>query len=567
MIGSYHFSSDILPLLLSAAMMLVLAVYAWRHRGVAGATPFALSASLVVLANSANALELASDDLALMTFWRQVWFALMVPQGLTSLALALEYAGVKRVTRRSWALLGIIPFVALLLMLTNDAHHLIWTQVWFDGGLLVSRGIWNWLLIGYSYLLRVVSFIVFAWVFVRSHGIYRWQSGVLGFAGSLIWVGMALRILGIDLFPAMDDSIVGALLSSPITAWGLFRFRTFDLAPVARDTVIEHMGDGMIVLDTQNRIVDLNPAAQNLLAIRAEAIGQDAARVLGRSQNLIEMARDTGARDSQIAFEATGKWYAARTLPLTDSRGAAIGRLIVLHDMTELHQAQTNLLAQQRARAGLEERERLARELHDDLGQTMGFVSTQAQAIRKLLSKGETARADDCLARLVEVAQEADADIRDSIFGLRSLGSLEQGFVAAVEQYVQRFSKNYGIQVAFRVESAVSDDALGNAVEAQLLRIIQEALSNARKHAQARGVRVTLAAQDGCAQVVIEDDGQGFEPAEVSSNPGQRFGLRFMQERAEAVGGRLAIQSARDQGTRLVIQVPLRRSIHESAAG
>ena len=133
MIGSYHFSSDILPLLLSAAMMLVLAVYAWRHRGVAGATPFALSASLVVLANSANALELASDDLALMTFWRQVWFALMVPQGLTSLALALEYAGVKRVTRRSWALLGIIPFVALLLMLTNDAHHLIWTQVWFDG--------------------------------------------------------------------------------------------------------------------------------------------------------------------------------------------------------------------------------------------------------------------------------------------------------------------------------------------------------------------------------------------------------------------------------------------------
>ena len=242
-----------------------------------------------------------------------------------------------------------------------------------------------------------------------------------------------------------------------------------------------------------------------------------------------------------------------------------MGRLIVLHDMTELHLVQARLLEHERAQASIEERERLARELHDDLGQTIGFVNTQAQAIRKLLSKGETTRADDCLARLVEVAQEADADIRDSIFGLRSLGSLEQGFVAAAEQYIQRFGKNYGIQVAFRVESAVSDDALGDAAQVQLLRIIQEALANARKHAQARGVRVTLTAQDSCAQVVIEDDGQGFEPAEVLSGNAQKFGLRFMQERAEAVGGRVSIQSANGHGTRVVVQVPSRTSKSQAA--
>jgi len=93
--------------------------------------------------------------------------------------------------------------------------------------------------------------------------------------------------------------------------------------------------------------------------------------------------------------------------------------MLLLHDVTEQKQAEAQIVNQQRALAMLHERERLARELHDSLGQTFAFVNTQGQAIRRLLSRGDIATADEYVLRLVEVAREADMDIRESILGLR----------------------------------------------------------------------------------------------------------------------------------------------------
>ena len=393
----YAFTPRILPVLFAIAIPVILAVYAWRHRTVAGATPFALMQSLSVLTYLANAVELAAADLPGKLFWRQIWFSSLIPQGPLALAIAVEYAGIKSITRRTWALLSLIPFVALLLMLTNDAHHWVWTQVWFDEQLEVARGFWGWLYIAYVYLLDVVSLIVFASVLIRSRGVYRWQVGILGLANATIWLGMAVRLVGIKT-AGLDALVVGSLISSPLYAWGLFRFRVFDLAPIARDTMIEHMGVGMIVLDKQNRVADVNPAAWNLLEIRAEAVGQDAARALSSAPKLIELACDLGTRDSQVVLEMTGKWYDARALPLTDANGASIGRLIILYDITELHQAQVRLLEYQGALAMMQERERLARELHDGLGQMLAAAHLQASTAKRLLVQRANA-ADEHLPR------------------------------------------------------------------------------------------------------------------------------------------------------------------------
>ncbi len=552
----YVFTPYILLPLCAVAMHSVLAVYAWRHRAVAGAIPFALMQSCAVLTYLANGFEIAAPDLSFKFFWRQVWAASITPQGPLALALAADYVGLKTITRRAWALLGLIPFIALLLIFTNDAHHLFWTRVWLDGQLGITRGLWNWLYTAYAYLLEVVGLFVFTSVFIRSRGIYRWQAGALVLAGATIWLGMGLRVLGIDLIPGLDQSVVGSLISGPLYAWGLFRLRTFDLAPVARDTVIEHMDAGMIVLDNQNRVVDVNPAARTQLEIRSEAVGQDLARVLG-SPKLIELVRDSGTGDSQHVLEMMGKWYDARTRPLTDAHGASIGRLILLHDITEAHQAQVRLLEQQGALAVMQERERLARELHDGLGQMLAATHLQVSATRRLLAQGANAQTNECLSQLAEMTLAAEADLREYLLGAQTGVSADRPFFAALRQYLARFKEQYGVSVELTVLEELEKCGLAPAVEGQLQRIIQEALSNIRKHARTRCARVSFEIEGPQARIVIADDGEGFDPAAQQAQ-GKRFGLQSMCGRAEAVGGTLAVVSSPGKGTQIVVHVPLK---------
>ena len=141
--------------------------------------------------------------------------------------------------------------------------------------------------------------------------------------------------------------------------------------------------------------------------------------------------------------------------------------MIVLHDITEIKRTQERSLEQQRALATLQERERVARELHDSLGQVLGYVKMQAQAARGLLAQHQSAEAERYLAQLVAVAQDAHADVREYILGARTGLSAEAGFLSALTQYLQRFSQNYGIAAKLSVPPELSAGAFEPMVEVQ----------------------------------------------------------------------------------------------------
>ncbi|MBN1994425.1 MAG: hypothetical protein JW953_17130 [Anaerolineae bacterium] len=172
---------------------------------------------------------------------------------------------------------------------------------------------------------------------------------------------------------------------------------------------------------------------------------------------------------------------------LPDRRGNLIGQVIVLRNITTLKHAQAELLQQQRAVAMLQERERLARELHDSVGQVLGYVNVQAQTIRAFLSGGKNDDADAQLLRLVHVVQEAQTDVRAYIFGAKTELAPGQGLISALRQYLARFSQNYGIPTA--LDAPDEAQLFSPVVEAHLFRIIQEALNNVRKHMPARNWR------------------------------------------------------------------------------
>jgi signal transduction histidine kinase len=178
-----------------------------------------------------------------------------------------------------------------------------------------------------------------------------------------------------------------------------------------------------------------------------------------------------------------------------------------------------------------------------------------------LLGRGDVATADEYIRRLLEVAREADVDIRESIIGLRATIS-QHGFLPTLTQYLARYEKNYGIQTHLEGCGPFTDEAFEPLVEVQLVRILQEALTNVRKHANAHRVQIAFALEDDRARITIHDDGQGFDPRMSSTELEEHIGLRVMRERAEEVGGSLNLHSASGQGTELVVRVPVKGANH-----
>ncbi len=207
-------------------------------------------------------------------------------------------------------------------------------------------------------------------------------------------------------------------------------------------------------------------------------------------------------------------------------------------------------------RAAEEERERLAREMHDTLAQLLGFVTFKSQSAREFLAQGQAEQAHAQLEQLSSIAQQLYADTRELILGLRTEISPARGLVPALRVYAEWFGELSGVPTQIQADG-LDDFRLAPAVEVQLLRVVQEALSNVRKHAHARHAWVRLEHAGEFAEIRIEDDGVGFDPANLPRRELPRFGLNSMRERVESVGGAFAIYSARGAGAAVVARIPM----------
>lgn len=200
--------------------------------------------------------------------------------------------------------------------------------------------------------------------------------------------------------------------------------------------------------------------------------------------------------------------------------------------------------------AVLDERERIAREMHDGLGQLLGFLSTKAQAVNELLAAGRYDSAGKQVRELADAAQDLHGDMREAISGLRTTTELKRGLVPVLREVVQRFRDRSRLPVRVEVPGSALAVSWGPIVDAELIRIVQEALANVRKHAGAQRAWVRISREDGRVAIRVEDDGCGFDPA---SSPRGTFGLRCMAERADKIGATLSIVSGPGRGTQVEV--------------
>jgi NarL family two-component system sensor histidine kinase YdfH len=197
------------------------------------------------------------------------------------------------------------------------------------------------------------------------------------------------------------------------------------------------------------------------------------------------------------------------------------------------------------------ERQRMARELHDTLAQGLAGLVLQLEAIDSHLSRGNPAKAQAITQQAMDRARSTLADVRRAIDDLRSADTPDVDLETAVREEAGRFMAATGIPCELTIALPHS---LPDNVRDTALRVVSEALTNIARHAQARHTAVALRPIDHALDIAVRDDGAGFDPAQISAG---HYGLIGLRERARLIGGTLNIESAPGQGTTLRAQLPL----------
>jgi two-component system nitrate/nitrite sensor histidine kinase NarX len=196
-----------------------------------------------------------------------------------------------------------------------------------------------------------------------------------------------------------------------------------------------------------------------------------------------------------------------------------------------------------------QERNMLANELHDSLAQTMASLRFQVRILDEMLQRTSEYQAINSIEQVEQGLDEAYTDLRELIAHCR-VPIEHQGLLPSIEHAITRFREETGIHILLQSECQHPDIPAN--MEMNVFRIVQEALTNIKKHADAKIVRVLLQCNDsGEYHILIENDGKGFDKNEIHSEAGQHLGLTIMQERAGHIGGELRIESDPDEGTRV----------------
>jgi len=333
------FSPLVIISFVTAAMAASVAAVAWRRRAAPGARALSLLMLAVTVWTFFRALEAAAVDIADKVRWAKLEYFGIVSIGPLWLLFALGYARQIALPARSFWLLWVIPIISLVLVLTNEHHHLIWTSIErnprYPIVLLYGHGAWFWVLVGSTYVLLAAGAVVLVLAILRFPAPFRSQPVALLLAVSLPWCGNLVYLAGRSPVPGLDLTPLAMTLSGVIGAWVVLRRDLLDLIPVARETLVEKLADGVLVLDERGRIVDVNPAAARGLDVSALAVvGAPAAAVLAEWPALLA-ALDGTASDTGEIVTAGSRVLDFRVSPLRDRRQRVTGRLVSLRDVTE----------------------------------------------------------------------------------------------------------------------------------------------------------------------------------------------------------------------------------------
>jgi PAS domain S-box-containing protein len=551
------------------------------------------------------------------------------------LVYTINYAQLDRRLKRihRW-LLCIEPALVVMLVWTNESHRLIWRQMAILpisaslASLKIIHGPFFYFHAVYSYGVAIWATALLLRTLVRSPGLYRGQVTTLLISASAPWLGNIIYLLNAtSLFSSggvastselakiwlIDWTPFGFLITAVAVLWGRWRFRLWDAVPVARDTLIEGMGDGVLVLDRQNRIIDLNPAIQSVLNLPpTKVLGQPVSQILAPWPLLLNQLLDISDQHRLIAheqlIEGRTHWYEISLSPLQNSRHKPLGQLLVWRDVTAQKTIQLELArAKDAAESASQAKSRflatMSHELRTPLNAILGYSELLRQDCK---SKGYTELIDDLgtihtagdnlLALINNVLDFSKVEAgKFSIFPESFdviLLTLEVSRI--VEPLMQKNRNQLHVHYSEEIQSIYSDPV-------KIRQILINILGNAAKFTTEGAVTLSVnplevdcsgsiyhhnsleqSASPAWIRFQVQDTGigmtseqlqkvfQAFVQAEESTSlryGGTGLGLALSQSFCHMIGGAIAVESMLGKGSTFTVDLPVHCPVtNESSA-
>ena len=577
----------VIALLGTGLLSLLLAFATGRRRHSPGSTPLMFLSLAAAVWQVGYAFELGAVELGNKVIWAKFQYPGIAAAPIAWLALTIDYSGRGRwLTTRNLSLLAIFPAITVALTWTNEIHSLIWTDVAINNArspsiLVLGHGPWFWAFTAYGYLAMVAGIGFLVDTLLHFPRPYREQSLALLLSALVPWVanwaflGPLMPGVHLDLTPFAFG------VSCMLLAWAIAWAHFLDVSPVARDTLFERGENGVLVLDSLDRVVDCNPVARHIIGVAKQSpIGLPISNVWGHGSTLLGNSSNASARDEMVTlgYGPQRRHFNVSVSPLLGPGGRVDGKLILFNDATELVNAQRERLARATAVAKAEQlhdsrmrimdvtesvRKSLAMHLHGVVQSKLIRVMHSIDKLVKLASQDELA------AELTAIRDEIDQLIEDDIRKVSVQihpDILRRGLIPALESLGDRYGTALSIKMELdqelrRMEKADSDQ-VHERVRLSAYRIVEEALTNVVKHAIATSVFVSLQlTPDGWLRLTVSDDGRGFELDDTARG----LGIGIMEDYAQVVEGDCTIASRRGNGTTITANLPLSFSDHTRA--
>ena len=578
----------------SVAMLisLVVAAMVWRRRRLALVRAF-----LVLMAGTAvwslfNTLEMSNATLAGQTILARCQYFGIIPMPFAWLAFALIYTGRERLLNwKTFALPVALQLIVIVGIITDGLHHLVWTPftLEYDAavGLFYLGGSFGplWYVhAAVSYTQIMIGTVLIFRSLLRSPPLYRSQSVALLIGVLLPWVASVLFVSGNSPLPHVDVTPIAFAFSGVALAIGITRFQMFTVVPAARDAVIESMGDAVIVLNSERRIVDVNPAAVQMLELSApQIIGRTIGMFLPDHKDLVAHLGQQESATTELTLDRGRgpEYYDVRVSSLKDGRGRITGRMIVVRNISAQKRFEAELqhakeIAEAASRAKSAFLANMSHELRTPLNAIIGYSEMLAE---ELASERADLTAD--MQQITAAGQHLLTLINDIL----DLSKIEAG---RIDLYMEDFDPLLIVRnVAATVEPLVRqrgnrlelqlDGAFGtiHADPTRLRQILLNLLSNAAKFT-AHGV-VTLRVSRADDEVApgflfaVSDTGIGisaehlarlFQPfTQADSSTTRRYGgtglgLAISQRFSALMGGTITVVSTPGQGSTFTVRLP-----------
>lgn len=530
------------------------------------------------------ALELASYTLNQMLFWINMEYIGISFLPATWIIFTIKFIGKDEwLTRKNLFLIFLFPFITYLLVWTNPWHHLHYEHTSLDDSgpfplLSIKPGVWYRVHTVYFYFLLIWGLSLLIHKFRKADPVYKRQNILIIVGAFIPWFVNLIYLLGLRPYKHIDLTPHAFIATSIVISFGLLRFKLFDILPLAREKIIEEMREGVLVLDFNTRVADLNPAMKKFLSLRsAEIIGKTLHEIIPSEASILHKAintRQNNVLEVKVNNQLQTRIFEVTVTPLLEQKNGYSGTVLTFWDITERKQAEEKLKAQAKELLALN---KLKDQLFSIISHDLRSPLASLIDILNTVEEGEISDEEfkSFLPALSENVGHTSTLLENLLYWSKSQLNGEtitpESFdLNALTQKKLAFFEKKALEKCVRLENHVKENTCLMADKNMVEIILRNLIGNAIKFSKQNDV-VSISAQvdNGVTTVCVSDTGVGmeseileklFSPELVTTRgtfeeKGTGLGLKLCKDFIEKNNGKIWAESMVGKGSRFYFQL------------